>query len=304
MIDVLALKYNCLDTIIFNEIVYFQELLCAAMERELISLKEGAELSNAMYMELLKEYENWLQEHRYDCVKYISREKYVENHMYLVSIYLFNCSKPSEVLRLIMDTPAFEIHENAVKYFEKKVNDIYVKLYRHEIAISRVNNMAKYYDTLKKEIRSLCDVDEINGLLVDYACFVKYIPMNFLNLSNKNIVERYDKYVDAFILESKMMSKFGEQIKELFGGMLSGDLTSVIVEFIYKLLRMRNPKLSESANNYDKRILILNQCQEFVFYLLFESEDIIKFSEDEKVYLRKYLFRRLESDLVKNNMKS
>ena len=304
MIDVLALKYSCLNAINFSEIDFFQELIRKAMEKELISLAEGVEICDAMYMEIATEYEKWFQKHKYDCNKNICKEKYIENHMYLISIYLFNIRKKSEALRLVVDTPAREIHENAIKYFEEKVNGIYVKLYRHEIAISRVNNMSKYYDALKKDIRSLCDVDEINGLLVDYACFAKYMPMSLSDLNNKNIVERYEKYVDAFILESKMMSKFGGRIKELFGGMLSDDLTSVTVEFLYRLLRMRNPKLSESASNYDKRILILNQCQEFAFYLLFENEDIIKFSEDEKVYMRKYLFRKLESDLVKNSMKS
>lgn len=304
MIDVLALKYSCLDTNIFNERAYFQELLCAAMERELISLKEGVELSNAMYIELSKEYEKWLQEHRYDCVKYISREKYIDYHMYIVSVYFSNFRKPSEALRLIIDTPAHEIHENAIKYFESKVNGIYVKLHRNEIAIRRVSNMVNYYDALKKEIGAIYDVENNDKLYVDAVCHAKYMPMNLFDLNNKSIVSYYDKYVDAFVLETKIMSKFGEQIKELFGKEYSGDLADVIVEFIYKLLRMRNPKLSESANNYDKRILILNQCQEFVFYLLFNCEDIIKFSEDEKVYLRKYLFRRLESDLIKDNVKS
>lgn len=302
MIDVLALKYNCLNAIIFSEIEFFQDLLRAAMEKELISLKEGVDIREAMFTEVSAGCEKWIEDNEYDCNINLYREIYTENHMNLISVYLFNCSKPSEVLEMLMKTSAEKIHENAIRYHEKKVNNIYLKLCRHEYAIKRVSNMANYYNDLKKAIIDVYNVAGKAELLSDTVWYAEYIPMNFSDLNYKNIVLYYEKYVDAFILETKILSKFGEQIKKMFRGKSNDDLTDVLLEFVYMLLRMKVPKLLESAKNCDKRKAILSQCQEYVYHLLFNCEDIIQFSEDEKTYLRKYLFRRLEKDSFKDYM--
>lgn len=297
MINVLALKYNSLDAIKFsNNKDFYHELLRAAMEKELISVKEGAEICEAMFKEISMECERWLEENEFDYNIGAYREVYTDNHMTLISMYLFN-SKPSEVLEMIMTTAAHEIHENAIKYYRKKVNDILLILLRQEVAIKRISLMPKHYNGLTRAIKDIIDVEGRTELINDAIWYTDYVPLNFLDLSTENIVIYYQNYVEAFILEARMMSKFREQIKIMFGDNYTGNLLNVLMEYIYMLLRKRNSKLPERMKASDKRKLILEQCPEFVFHMLFDCEEQVTFSEEEKGYLRKYLLYGLQRNV-------
>lgn len=293
----LSTKYEYLNTLTFYRKGFFQELIRVAMQEELISLKEGVEIRDLMFRCIAEGCENWLTEHEYDCNINEYREIYIKNHMTILTLYLFEEMKPADALELLMKTPAHKIHAEAIRYYERRMNNVYLKLKAVEAEVRKVKQMIEPYNDLMKAIIAAYGVDEGAKLLEDTTWYVEYITMNFSNLdSSENIVNYFNDYVDAFITETRIMAKFGEKVMKTLRGKYDDALTNVLFEYVYCLLRTKHPKLSENKKNSEKRQLILKMPQEEVFDMMFSHEELVKFSEDEKNYLRRHFLHKLEAD--------
>lgn len=285
----LIYKYASLNMLVFEQKNFFQELLRVAMKGGMISLKEGAECNDLMMEYVLKEFEvhvagNEILKELPECKDY-----FLNNHLYMLSLYLFERFTPAKALITIMEKPAKQVYKESVEYFEKVINDIYKKLLAFGDETYMNEDMREKYAELCKDIKAVQNFDECKGRLDKCTMYDTwsdvFLPLNYYEFSNDDVVNYFRKLVDSFVIETKILNELGWK---------DADVLASLINFAYDIIRKRRTRLPQNNNTKDKREVILEISADEVLEMMFKRTGEVEFSDVSKKHITKFFLRKLE----------
>lgn len=211
----LLTKESLFDEKQYSKNNFFNDILNTAVTSELITEEQCIKYQTNMA--------NVLMEHAYSVTSEVeinieeSIKLVVENHLYLVSLYLFHNFKPSQALFEIRDTSAMRLHAKAVKYYESSISDKYLELKEFEKKVNtskeagkrecyrnvlKLFNLALLYDT---NMLDLTTAQEIWSF--DQTSYMSSSDFDFNDIINSLLL-----IADSFMIEFSMRNKFKKDV--------------------------------------------------------------------------------------------
>lgn len=289
----LIYKYASLNMLVFEQKCFFRELLHVAMQREMISLKEGVECDDLMMRHILDEYEahvagNEILKELPECKEY-----FLNNHLYMLSLYLFERFTPAKALITIMEKPAKQVYKDSVEYFETANDNTYKKLLAFGNEAYMNEAMRGKYVDLCRDIKAVKTFDECKGKLEKCTMYdvwsEAFLPLNYYEFMSDDVINYFRKLVDAFVVESNILN-------ELKCG--NADVLHALLNFAYDAIRKKLTYLPKNNDAKTKRKIVLERSADEVLEMMFCCHDGIEFSVASKEYISRYFIRKLERGAV------
>lgn len=289
----LVYKYSPLNMLVFEQKCFFRELLHVAMQREMISLKEGVECDDLMTRHIINEYEahvagNEILKELPECKEY-----FLNNHLYMLSLYLFERYTPAKALVTIMEKPAKQVYKESVEYFERVNDNTYKKLLAFGNETYMNEAMRGKYVDLCKDITAVKDFDECKGRLdkfTEYDIWSEaFFPLNYYEFMRGDVTNYFRKLVDAFAVETNILNELKCE---------KADVLRALLNFAYDIIRKKVPYLPQNNDAKIKRKIVLERSTDEVLKMMFSCNNGIEFSAASKEYISRYFFRKLERGLL------